>query len=118
MQYALFAEPVYLPKGTNLLYTKVYCKNVILNEEYLWDMRCWQKPKHEHSIEDVITQLRQWILDDQDGKWSYNCGHCLFCIQRLYEMGWASREEIASLVLKNNKVKYVDEIGTWNNCEE
>lgn len=82
----------------------------IKDEEFLWDMRTWEKPKSEYTIADVIKQIEKWLGSE---KWFCNCGHTLYCIKKLLEYGWATKEEIAKVILENDKVKYPDEIGTW-----
>jgi len=95
---------------TNSEYSKDYFIKQILTEEYLWDMRCWDKPKKDYSKEEVIKQLKKWLQKDT---WLCNCGHTLFCIEKLLLYKWMGIDEIADLVIQNNKVKYQDEIGTW-----
>jgi hypothetical protein len=78
-------------------------------------MRCWHKPKYLYSREEIIEHINKWIKDHEEGNWTNNCGHCLFCIRRLLERKEATLEEIADLVKRNNNIKYYNEIGTWNN---
>jgi hypothetical protein len=92
-----------------------YCIKEILYEQYLLDMRCWHKPKYQYSKDEVKVNILGWIKDHEEGKWTNNCGHCLFCIRKLLAKGWASLDEIAGFVLRNNNVKYSQEIGTWGN---
>ena len=94
-------------------YDRWYCIREILYEQYLWDMRCWHKPKYAYSRPEVVEHIKQWLADHEAGKWTNNCGHCLYCIRRLLTNGWASLEEIAGFVLRNNNIKYTNEIGTW-----
>ncbi len=96
-------------------YTRWYCVREVLYEQYLWDMRCWHKPKYLYSKEEIIEHIRKWIKDHDEGNWTNNCGHCLFCIRRLLERKEATLEEIADLIKRNNNIKYYNEIGTWNN---
>jgi hypothetical protein len=96
-------------------YTRWYCIREILYAEYLWDMRCWLKPKFAYSKTEVLEHIKQWIKDHQEGNWTNNCGHCLYCIRKLLYMKWATPDEIATLILKNNNIKYPNEIGTWGN---
>ncbi len=125
MQQALFAS-----EGTHNLATAIevrrtatvaadhsrgYCIKEILYEEYLWDMRCWHKRKYEYSKLEVCEHIRKWIKDHKEGNWTNNCGHCLYCIRKLLYNKWATPEEIASYVLKNNNIKYPNEINTWGN---
>ena len=96
-------------------YTRWYCIKEILYSEYLWDMRCWYKPKFAYSKNEVLKHIQKWIRDHQEGDWTNNCGHCLYCIRKLLYMKWATPDEIATLVLKNNNITYSNEIGTWGN---
>ena len=94
-------------------YSREYCIKQILNEEYLWDMRCWYKTKEQYSKDEVKRQILKWISDGENGKRYYNCGHCVYCITKLLKNNWSTIDEIADLVIKNDKIKYADEIGTW-----
>jgi len=85
----------------------------ILDEEYLWDMRCWFKPKEQYTKEEIKRQILKWVKDDSNRKWNFNCGHCVYCIRRIIENQWASIDEVVDLVIRNNKVKYADSIGSW-----
>ena len=93
-------------------YDREYCLKQIENEEFLWDMRCWDKPKKQYTIEEVIIQIRKWL---DSPVWGCNCSHTLFCIEMLLKNDWATKEEIAKAVMGNNKIQYPDEIGTWEN---
>jgi hypothetical protein len=94
-------------------YNRDYCFRQILTEEYLWDMRCWFKPKQEYSREEVKRQIMKWLKDDENGKRTYNCGHCVYCMNKLLERGLTTIDEIVNLVLRNDRVKYADAIGAW-----
>jgi hypothetical protein len=96
-------------------YSRSYCIREILYSEYLWDMRCWHKPKFAYSKQEVFNHIIQWVNDHKAGNWTNNCGHCLYCIRKLLTMKWATPDEIATLILKNNNIKYYNDIGTWNN---
>ena len=89
-------------------HSKDYCFKVITNEEWLWDMRYWQKKKRKKDFtkQEIIDQINKWIKDEEKDVWSHNCGHCLYCIRLLTDLGWATIDEIAEAVIKNNKVKY------------
>jgi hypothetical protein len=99
-------------------YTRWYCVREILTEQYLWDMRCWDKPKYQYSKEEIISHIQKWIKDHEEGNWTNNCGHCLYCIRRLLDKYDATIEEISDLVLRNNNIKYYNQIETWNNGYE
>jgi len=96
-------------------YKRDYCFRQIINEEYLWDMRCWFKPRAEYSREEVKRQILKWLRDYENGKWTYNCGNCVYCMSKLLDNGLATIDEIVDMVLKNYKVKYGDAIGDWFN---
>jgi len=85
----------------------------ILDEEYLWDMRCWFKPKEQYAKEEIKRQILKWIKDDSNGKWNFNCGHSVYCIRRVLNNQWATFDDVVDLVIRNNKVKYADSIGSW-----
>ena len=91
-------------------YEKEGLLKTIKDEEYLWDMRTWDKPKSEHTISDVIKQIDKW---SESKDWLCNCGHALYCIKKLLEYGWATKDEIAKAILENNKIKYPEAIGSW-----
>lgn len=96
-------------------YTKSYCVREILYEQYLWDMRCWHKPKYQYTKVEVMEHIEKWILDHKAGNWTNNCGHCLYCIRKLLANRVCTLEEIADYCLRNNFIKYSDSIGTWKN---
>lgn len=87
-----------------------YCFKIIADEEWLWDMRYWQKKKRKKDFtkQEIIEQIGKWIKDEEKGLWSHNCGHCLYCIKLLIDLDWATMDEIAKAVVKNDKVKYQD----------
>lgn len=94
---------------------KWYCVRVILYEHYLWDMRCWHKPKYQYSKDEIISHIHKWLKDHEQGNWTYNCGHCVYCMRKLLDRKEATIEEIAELVKRNNNIKYLNLINTWNN---
>ena len=97
------------------LATKWYCVREILYDQYLWDMRCWHKPKYQYSKAEVMEHITKWIKDHEEGNRTNNCGHCVYCMRKLLETKGATLDEIAGYVMKNNNIKYYNEIGTWNN---
>jgi len=133
MQYSLFApsitgekeQPVQASKSPSYgdpnnasdgsMYSRWYCLREILYEQYLWDMRCWHKPKYQYTKEEIMEHIQSWIKDHEEGNWTYNCGHCLYCMRKLLETKGATLEEIAGYVMRNNNIKYYNQIGTWNN---
>ncbi len=94
-------------------HNREYYFRQILDEEYLWDMRCWFKPKEQYTKEEIKRQILKWMKDDSNGKWNFNCGHCVYCIRRVLDSKWATIDEVVDLVIRNNKVKYADSIGSW-----
>ena len=76
-----------------------YCIREIETEEYLWDMRCWEK---YHDREEVLEYLRT-------GNRVLNCGHVEYCIDVLKMMG-ISLEKIADAMLRNNGIEYKNRI--------
>jgi len=99
------------------LTTKWYCVREILYEQYLWDMRCWHKPKYQYSKAEVSEHIQKWIKDHEAGNHPNNCGHCVYCMRKLLTMKWATVDEIAGYTLKNNNISYANEVGTWLNDE-
>ena len=95
-------------------YTRWYCFKEILYEQYLWDMRCWDKPKYLYTRDEIKEHINKWIKDHDEGRWTNNCGHCLFCIRRLLDKYNVPLEEIADLIKRNNNIKYYNQVGTWN----
>lgn len=98
--------------------TKWYCIKTILCEQYLWDMRCWDKPKYQYTKLEIMNHIYKWIIDHKAGNWSFNCGHCVYCMRKLLAMKWATLEEVTSLVIRNNYITYPDEINTFNTDSE
>lgn len=96
-------------------YTTWYCVREIIYEQYLWDMRCWHKPKFQYSKAEVMEQIKKWIQDHAEGNWTNNCGHCLFCIKKLLYTKACSLEQIANYCLQNKFIKYSKQINTWQN---
>ncbi|MEA3430180.1 MAG: hypothetical protein U9R08_02825 [Nanoarchaeota archaeon] len=77
----------------------------IIKEEYLWDMRCWEKPKSEYSKSEIKKQIKKWIKDDKNNLWTCNCGHVIHCINQLLKFNWATLDEIVDLFIKNENIK-------------
>ena len=94
-------------------YNRDYCFRQILSDEYLWDMRCWFKSRAEYSREEVKRHLLKWLRDYENNKRTCNCGHSVYCMSNLLTRGLATIDEIADLVLKNDRVKYAEAIGFW-----
>lgn len=95
------------------LETKWYCVQTILGEQYLWDMRYWNKPKHLYTKQEIMKHIYNWIINHKAESWRFNCGHCVYCMRKLLQMKWSTFDEVTSLVMKNNYIKYPEEIGTY-----
>ena len=100
------------------LVTKWHCIKTILCEQYLWDMRSWDKPKHQYTKLEIMRHIYTWIQDHNAYNWTYNCGHCVYCMRKLLAMKWATLEEVSSLVIRNNYITYPNEISTYNTGSE
>ena len=53
-------------------YSIEYCEGRILDEGYLWDLRCWRK---NHDLEEVKAFVAAVATHNEDWK---NCGHVIF----------------------------------------
>lgn len=132
MQQTTFApDPIkFITRTSNDLFTAVderrnsleesqnsrwHCIKSILYEQFLWDMRCWKKPRHLYTKPEVATHIQKWLKDDEEGNWTCNCTGCLYCIRKLLEMKWANLQEIADYAMRNTTVTYIHAIGTWGN---
>lgn len=124
MQQQLFEnsqQPRSEPMDTPCKQSSVHTLNVskqdylhdILTEEFLWDMRCWDKPKWQYTHDEVVSHIQQWLRDQEEDRWTFNCGYCIYCMKMLLERKWATIEEIAEIVMRNTHIKYSDTIGTW-----
>lgn len=78
-------------------YTIDYCLNQIKNEEYLWDMRTWERYKD-------VKEVREWVLDENRS--SKNCGHTAFCVDMLIRVHKVDPETVINAIMENNKIKY------------
>lgn len=97
------------------LYDKWHCIRTILGEQYLWDMRCWDKPKWQYTKDEIKEQIIRWVRAHNSVEWLDNCGHCVYCMRKLLVKNWMALDDVASLVWRNNYIKYPHDIGTWNN---
>jgi len=88
------AQGKYLTEN-EVKYPKDYCFNQILREEYLWDMRCWNKYKDEAEVMERLNDLR-----------NLNCGHTVFCIKLLLNKYNVSKKEVCGVIMRNSKQKY------------
>ncbi len=70
-------------------------------------MRFWKlkKLKKDFTIQEIRNQINNWIKDEKESSWSNNCGHCLYCIELLLDLEWATLKEIAQAVKLNNNIK-------------
>lgn len=71
-------------------------KNDIVQDEYLWDMRCWFKYKDE-------KEIREWI---ENGCNPNNCGHVVYCINELMNKHNFTVEQIIELIMRNPHKEY------------
>ena len=129
MQYSTYtalpniraAEPLFGPVDERRkayeesLYDKWHCIRSILGEQYLWDMRCWDKPKNQYTNDEIKQQIVRWVRAHNSVEWLSNCGHCVYCMRKLLVHKWMTLDEVARLVWRNNYITYPHEIGTWNN---
>jgi hypothetical protein len=100
-------------------YTKEYCIDLISRKElWLWDMRCWDKPKYQYTLPEIVERIKMALNDEAEGNMTMNCGHCLFCVRLLLDNKWATMEEIARLAMMNNNIQYPNNIGEWNKSYE
>jgi len=83
------------PEEKNKTDKKEEMKHDILTEEYLWDMRCWDKYKDRAEVE-------KWI---ENGYVPNNCSHIVGCIEKLLSNG-VGKEEIIKLIMKNPHIQY------------
>lgn len=95
------------------LFDQSYCLRHILYDPFMWDMRCWRKPKEQYSKQEVVAHLKQWIRDQVQGRASCTCYVSVFCMRQLLEYKWATIDYIATVVLRNTCVTYKRSIGTW-----
>tara|TARA_R100000750_G_C2326738_1_gene88499 strand:- start:376 stop:801 length:426 start_codon:yes stop_codon:yes gene_type:complete len=80
-----------------------YCKNEIIKDCSLWDMRCWDK---YHDRDEVIKVLNKFIISS-GRKWSIiNCGHTEFCLRLLFKQHKVSVEKVADWFLLNNQIQF------------
>ncbi len=87
-------------------YKKEYCIKQIKEEEWLWDMRHWNKYHDEQEV-------REWVESMcEDTK---NCGHTAWCIRVLMVHYDMPVDEIVKLILSNDKIKYPE--ATKEKCD-
>ena len=75
-------------------------KNDIVQDGYLWDMRCWYKYKDE-------KEIREWI---KNGCEPNNCGYVVYCIDELVNKHGFTVEQIIRLIMKNPYKEYESRI--------
>ena len=96
------AEKIQKEKEDDLKYSKEYCLNFIEDEMYVWDMRCWDKYKDQKEME-------AWINNIESGKRVIdNCGHAVFCIERLLSRNLATKQEIIAAMKRNPHKQYAN----------
>lgn len=90
-----------------------YCIKQITTEEYLWDLRFW---KANHNYGEVLQWLSSIIMDGpSDHK---NCGHTVDCIKLLIKNYRWNLENIAELIMRNNKVGYQEKLAEAFRCSK
>ena len=72
----------------------------IVEDYYLWDMRCWFKYKDDREI-------REWI---ENGCKPNNCGHVVYCINELMNKHNFTVEQIIELIMRNPHKEYENRI--------
>lgn len=72
----------------------------IVEERYLWDMRCWFKYKDE-------KEIREWI---KNGCELNNCGHVVYCINELMKKHGFTIEQIIELIMRNPYKEYAERL--------
>lgn len=86
-------------------YNKDYILNLCEKEMYLFDMRCWNKPRKDITSDD----LKSWIMK---GCVPNNCGHLQWCINLALEYDLCTVDEMIQSMLKNKTVQHPDEVGS------
>jgi len=82
----------------DLKYSDEYCLKEIIDEQYLWDMRCWNKRSRE--------EAEKWVTSIKENKpVLHNCGHAMFCIKKLLSREVAIKV-IVDTMMSNKKIKY------------
>jgi hypothetical protein len=93
-------------------HSEEYCKNRILNSEYLWDLRAW---KNDHDREEVTAYLADLMMSKAGWKGD---GHAGFCAKLLIQgYGWKIND-VAELVLQNRNVTYPEARGSGYFCQQ
>ena len=77
-----------------------YCLNVLKTENYLWDMRCWDKYKDE-------KEVYEWIKKDFQPN---NCGHAVWCARLLLKGHKTDIKKVVQAIMENPHKKYKNRI--------
>jgi len=91
-------KPLVERSPINERYTKEELIRRIKEEQYLWDMRCWD----ERTREEATTWVERLKAGEHEHK---NCGHVAYCITQLLYRG-VDVEEIVDAIMENNNIKY------------
>ena len=84
-------------------YTKEYCISVLNTDRYIWDMRCWDSRDR--------LEVEKWVATGG----SKNCGHAMFCIDRLKRLE-IPKDEIVNAIMENPNISYTKRlVKCWNN---
>ncbi|MEM5802829.1 MAG: hypothetical protein QXO57_02625 [Candidatus Aenigmatarchaeota archaeon] len=89
-----------------------YCLKQILQEEHLWDMRYWNKLKDRTEVLEWVNEIEKACLNKEPLP-NKNCGHTTFCISLLLTIHKISKEIVINTILKNEKIKYKEQIGRF-----
>jgi len=94
---ALITEPMAVPEKTvqEAAGRIVQLKHAIINERYLWDMRCWDNYHDENEIS-------EWLDNAYEPN---NCPSAVWCIQELFKLG-VGREEIIDTMMQNRNRQF------------
>jgi len=86
-------------------------KDRIINDLYLWDMRCWKKPKSRVQAVAWVTKIK--MKGPYAKGVTKNCGHVVYCINLLLTLHNKPVSFVVDIVMKNNNIQYKNEIGSW-----
>lgn len=95
-----------------LSYSEEYCIKQVLEEDYLWDLRCWHK---DHDIDEVKIYLQALLDNIEDWK---NCGHTIMCARHLLIDYGKSIDEVTELFMRNHHIQYRNELGSSYICSK
>ncbi|MFA7709924.1 MAG: hypothetical protein WCY30_02330 [Candidatus Neomarinimicrobiota bacterium] len=88
------------PMEINSKYTIQYIEDMISNEPYLWDMRCWHKYGDDVEMAKVIASIVR------SGNRSLNCGHVMLLIKYAIVVHHIPISIIKAWMLQNKNIQY------------